>query len=189
MNLKRNAFALAGWILPAVLVLSAVVPHALGASLTVTNLADSGPGTLRDRIALAAPGDSISFGVFGTVRLNSELVITQNLTVAAFGSAPVYISGSRNSRVFNVTGGTINLSSLAIVDGRVVGTNGATGHNGQDVYGGGVLIANGASVTLVWCLVSNNVVVEVSPVLGHSGGMGSEAASPASAQCRSNPAW
>ena len=93
MNLKPT-----GGIATAALTLAAVLPHAFGVSLTVTNLADSGPGTLRDRIAAAAPGDSISFGVFGTIRLNSELVITQNLNVYGFGSAPVYVSGNHNAR-------------------------------------------------------------------------------------------
>jgi len=63
------------------------------ATNTVTNLADNGPGTLRQLIADASPGDTIDFAVTGTITLTSgELVIHTNLTIerpAPYGFAPL----------------------------------------------------------------------------------------------------
>jgi hypothetical protein len=94
-------------LLTAAVALTAPLPPAIGAVLTVTNLADSGPGTLRDRLAASAPGDVIYFGVFGTVLLNSELTISRSIFLGQFGAEMVVISGNRACRVFNVTGGIV----------------------------------------------------------------------------------
>jgi hypothetical protein len=144
------------------------------ATLTVTNLADSGPGTLRNQITAAAPGDTILVVVPGNIVLNSQLTISTNLLVYGYsGSPPTKISGNNSHRVFNITGGNdVELHNLGITDGRVVGTNGASGFNGQNVYGGGVLVASGANVGVAYCLVSNNVVVGGQPGAGASGGNG-----------------
>src|SRR4051794_157152 len=51
-------------------------------TITVTNLADSGPGSLRQAIADAAPGDTINFGVMGTITLTSgQIVIDKSLVI------------------------------------------------------------------------------------------------------------
>src|SRR5208282_6557484 len=42
------------------------------AVLTVTSLADSGPGTLREEITIASSGDTIQFGVTGVIGLMSS---------------------------------------------------------------------------------------------------------------------
>ena len=42
-----------------------------GATLTVTNLNDTGAGSLRQAIADASPGDTIDFAVTGTITLTS----------------------------------------------------------------------------------------------------------------------
>lgn len=44
------------------------------ATLTVTNLNDTGTGSLRAQIAAANSGDTIDFSVSGTIVLASELV-------------------------------------------------------------------------------------------------------------------
>ena len=57
-----------------------------GQVYAVTNLADDGPGSLRD--AVRAPNRTIVFRVSGTIDLKSDLVVTQsNLTIAG-QSAP-----------------------------------------------------------------------------------------------------
>jgi len=173
MNLGRTAVSSAGWLATAALALACALPHAFGATLTVTNLSDSGPGTLRDRIAASASGDGINFGVIGTILLNSELTISKSIFLGQYGIGMVVVSGNRTCRVFNVIGGTNYLVNLAIIDGRVVGANGAAGQNGQDVYGGGVQVANGARVALGGCIVSNNVVMGGQPGAGALGGTGS----------------
>lgn len=119
------------------LILAAAVSTS-AATLTVTNLADTGPGTLRDRIAAANPGDTINFGIQGDIVLASQLTIAKNLNVFGFGvEGLVRISGNNSTRVFNITAGNVFLVRLAIIDGRVTGTNGAAGQNGQTVRGRG----------------------------------------------------
>src|SRR5262249_29601708 len=50
---------------------------------TVTNLADSGAGSLRGQLAAAAPGDTIDFapGLSGTIAQQSTLTLVQNVSV------------------------------------------------------------------------------------------------------------
>ncbi|PYJ59736.1 MAG: hypothetical protein DME24_11985, partial [Verrucomicrobia bacterium] len=56
-------------------------PFASAAVVTTTD--DSGPGSLREAIATAAPGETVTFAVSGVIALSSgELVITTNLTIA-----------------------------------------------------------------------------------------------------------
>src|SRR5262245_22496174 len=105
----------------------AVAPQAFSTPLTVTSLADSGAGTLRDRITAAAPGDTIQFGVSGTITLNSELVLSKSLQINGLTANSLRISGNHNSRVFNITSGNVQIYNMTIADGRVVGTNGAAG--------------------------------------------------------------
>src|SRR6478672_11528590 len=65
------------------ILLSATSP---AATLTVTNNADSGAGSLRDTLAAAAPDDTIVFdaGLSGqTITLGSQLTLTRNVTIDA----------------------------------------------------------------------------------------------------------
>jgi hypothetical protein len=138
---------------------AAISPHAFSTTLTVTSLADSGPGTLRDRIAAALPGDNIQFSVLGTMTLNSELVISKNLRIDGGSASSQKISGNNHSRIFNVTSGTAQIFNLTIADGRVNGATGSTGSNGENVFGGGIRVATGATLDLETCILSNNVAV------------------------------
>src|SRR5262245_50575616 len=65
--------------------LEALEDRALPSTLTVLNTADSGPGSLRDTIALAQSGDTIDFApaVFGhnIILTGGELVIDKSLTI------------------------------------------------------------------------------------------------------------
>ncbi|HVS39628.1 MAG TPA: hypothetical protein VMS17_28990 [Gemmataceae bacterium] len=71
-------------------------------TFTVTNLADSGPGSLRAAItaANAHPGaDAIDFahGLHGTIGLTSgQLSITDNLSIAGPGENKLTVSGSND---------------------------------------------------------------------------------------------
>src|SRR6267378_1235743 len=147
--------------------LAAVSPRAFCTTLTVTSLADSGPGTLRDRIAAALPGDTIQIGLSGTITLNSELVLSKNLRIKGSTADSLRISGNNHSRVFNITSGSAQIFNLTIADGRVVGTNGLAGLNGESVSGGGILVANAATLDLENCILTNNVA------LGGQGGSAS----------------
>ena len=78
-------------------------PLANAATITVTNLNDNGPGSLRQAIADAAPSDTINFSVTGTIALTSgELNIDKDLAIVGPGVNELSISGGNNSRVINV---------------------------------------------------------------------------------------
>src|SRR5258708_22581384 len=58
------------------------------ATLTVTNLNDSGAGSLRQALLDAASGDTITFSVTGTIVLSgTRLDITKNLTITGPGAS------------------------------------------------------------------------------------------------------
>ena len=96
---------------------------------TVTNLDDSGDGSLRQAIldANANPGaDTIDFQdeLSGTIPLTSgELpTITEDLTITGPGTFSITVSGNHASRVFQVNGKvTAAISGLTISDGSIAG--------------------------------------------------------------------
>jgi hypothetical protein len=97
--------------------------NASAAPIKVTTLNDSGPGSLRQAIADAVAGDTITFKVRGTITLTSgPLVIDlKNLDVEGPGAKMLTISGNHASRVFviqNIPAGTsVTLSGMTISDG------------------------------------------------------------------------
>jgi hypothetical protein len=66
-----------------VLLLCAMAIQAHAATVTVTNGNDSGPGSLRQAITGALPGDAINFApsVTTVILISGELVIDKNLTI------------------------------------------------------------------------------------------------------------
>ncbi len=145
----------------------------------MTNLADSGPGTLRQAVADAESGDTITFATSGTITLNGgPLHITNDLTIAGPGPANLSVSGNNARRVFDVPlGATASISGLIIRDGRsdygggmlnagtlvlsncVITANGSTiGNSGS---GGGIF--NAGALTLIACTISHNLCGDGGP--------------------------
>lgn len=94
------------------------VSSARAATLSVTSLNDDGPGSLREAIEVADPGDTIIFNVKGKITLTSgALVIDKNLTVQGPGPNKLKISGNFTSRVFLIQSGEVTLSGMTISDG------------------------------------------------------------------------
>jgi uncharacterized repeat protein (TIGR01451 family) len=97
------------------------------ADQTVTSIADSGPGSLRQAILNVGPGGTITFDLPhypATITLSSgELTIGKSLTITGPGRGALTISADNNSRVFRVTAGTVTLSDLTIAEGRTTGTS------------------------------------------------------------------
>ncbi|BBT18129.1 hypothetical protein WP8S17C03_41780 [Metapseudomonas otitidis] len=119
------------------------------ATITVTSNADTGAGTLRNAIASALAGDTITFQSSMTVGLTSgQLVLNKNLFIDGDldnnGTADVTIDANHISRVFAMTAGNVTLDGLVITKGLVSGNGGA--YNtlaGGDALGGGIYVAGG----------------------------------------------
>jgi hypothetical protein len=116
----------------------------------VTTSADSGAGSLRQAIADACAGSTITFdmtpgNVTSPITLTTaELPINKNLTVQGPGANLLTVQRSAvtpNFRIFNVTAGTVNISGLTI-------------SNGSSGSGGG--IRNRGTLTLTGCTISGN---------------------------------
>ena len=144
-------------------------------TLTVTNILDSGTGSLRADIAAAKSGDTIDLSALAgqTIGLTSgELVINKNLTIEGPSSSlsPVTIrptfslSGYSYLRVFEVDGAktSVAMSNLAITGGEGVANNAASA---GAVDGQGGAIWNPGKLTLTNCTLDNNTSIPNAPDL------------------------
>jgi CSLREA domain-containing protein len=126
------------------------VVHA--ATITVTKLADEndhsctdGDCSLRDAIETAAPNDTITFGVTGTIILTlGQLEINKHLTISGPGAAKLTISGDNASRVFHIASGNVTISGVTITKGYDAGVDGAG-------------IYNEGTLTVSNCIFSGNL--------------------------------
>ena len=129
---------------------------------TVTTLADSGAGSLRQAIAEAAAGDTIVFAVTGTITLTSgELVVADSLTILGPGASDLALSGNGASRVFCLSNpaASVAISGLTICNGKS-----ANGVDGDEWFGGPALSPGGdgggilslGPLTLEQCHVASN---------------------------------
>ena len=133
----------------------AFVPRARAAAQTtwlVTKAADTNDGTcnadcsLREAIAAANANDTINFaGDYAIVLSAGTLNISKNLTIDATGRS-VSVSGNDAVRVFDLAGATFQFTHLTITRGAVKNAN----------TGGGILVHNGATLTLDECTLSSN---------------------------------
>jgi hypothetical protein len=128
------------------------------ATNSVTTLADSGPGSLRQTIANSMPGDAIVFDVSGTITLtNGALEIFKDIAVIGSGASALAINGAGAARIFSINSNvTVSISGLTVCNGRtldgVAGT--ATNDGGTSASGGAVFTAG--SLTLVNCVITSN---------------------------------
>ena len=179
-----SAAILAGGSASALLLALTAAPGGASIVLTVDSLADGAAEatdcttpvvdscSLRDALAAAADGDTITFksGLTGTITLTEGyLPIEDGLTLTGPGSASITVDGNGSDHVFYIfTGpGNVVMSGLTITgseggaaiyaqhDGDFTLTDvNVTGNNGS--YGGGLYIDNIGSFTLTNSNVSNN---------------------------------
>jgi hypothetical protein len=117
---------------------------------TVINTADSGPGSLRDVLAAAIHGETISFDPTlngATITLSSGQLLISNLEViidASSLASGLSISGNNLHRVLNIAGSTsdVTLRNITIKNGRIVNQN-----------GGGIYLTEG-SLQMFDCVVT-----------------------------------
>src|SRR5262249_51787373 len=138
-----------------------------------TTLADSGAGSLRQAVAQANSGDTITFAAalnHQTILVASQLDITKSVTIDGDlnndGLADVTLDGQHLGTILYVAGpATVDLTGLRLVNGGTTiaaganGGNGATGDKGTD-SGGGV------------------DYVDLVDMAGHPGGSGGSGGSP-----------
>jgi hypothetical protein len=115
----------------------------------VINTNDNGPGSLRQALADANDGDTITFAVTGTISLTSgELVINKNIAISGPGANLLAVSRAANAasfRIFHVMPGhTVTIEGLAVTNGSVL--------NG---FGGGILNQESA-LTVNSCALAGN---------------------------------
>lgn len=92
----------------------------------VTTDLDNGPGSLRETIAIACPGQTITFAnaVFTIAMANGEMFIDKDLIIQGVDPVNQAIDTQGTSRAFNITAGTVTISGLQLTNGDIVGDGG-----------------------------------------------------------------
>ena len=138
------------------------------ASITVTNTNDSGPGSLRQALAIANNGDRINFAVTGAITLTSGgLSVTKDVTISGPGANQLAVNGTQALFVFGVfPQRTVSISGLRIRNAQVgVYNNQGTvsvsncvlsGNSAAGLYNNSSQNSIGASMTVANSNISNN---------------------------------
>jgi hypothetical protein len=118
-------------------------------TITVTNTADSGTGTLRAALASAAKGDTINFSLPTPARIaltGGELLVSTSVIIAGPGANNLVVDGNATNRVFHVGSNTVvNISGLTIANGYV-----------RYFMNGGGILNDHADLTVNNCTLSHN---------------------------------
>jgi hypothetical protein len=154
---------------------------AFGSTVTVTNNADSGPGSLRDAIANATAGDTITFALPApsTITLTTgKLLIDKDLTITGPGADLLTVARSSANGtpafvVFDIMQGAVTIRGLTISNGSNDGTGGGLHTqsflqvvlsgchftNNQAHNGGGLAIEGQGGAILLSCTFTGNTAL------------------------------
>ena len=151
-------------VVVAVLLWAASAAAAQAGTITVANTNDSGPGSLRQAILTAAPGETIVVPA-GLYTLSTEqLTIEKSLTIIGAGSAETILSAGGGSRVLKIFG-----KGIAVTVRGVTIRDGVVEEPGETAQGGGVYDSE-ATLTLENALVTHNIA-SADGLPGEAGGI------------------
>jgi len=146
------------------------------ANLVVTNSNDSGAGSLRDALAVACPGSTVTFDmtsghVTSPITLTGgELLIDRDLRITGPTSTNLSVTGNDSSRVFDISSGhRVAISNLTITGGKAdsgaairsqgnltISNSTLTGNHTTGEGGGGALDITGGSLFMINSTISGN---------------------------------
>src|SRR5262249_47783211 len=149
-------------LLIALLSMGAVgLPNLRAATFTVINTNDNGTGSLRQALADAVDGDTISFDVSatGTITLTSgEVLVNKSIAISGPGSNTLALDANHDSCVLYIASGKdVTIAGLTIRNGSAPSPN----------FGGGGIYNDHATLTLSNCTISGNST----PQFGEGGGI------------------
>jgi hypothetical protein len=135
-----------------------IAPSTQAATITVTSTNDSGAGSLRQAIADANDGDTIDFGVTGTITLTTDwLLVEKSITISGPGSNNLAVDSNHARRAFYIGWGrTVTISGLAIINGYAVD--------------GGAIWNNHGTLTINSCTFSGNSATDGGCILNDGAG-------------------
>ncbi|WP_419632715.1 hypothetical protein, partial [Thiolapillus sp.] len=134
-------------------------------TLTVTNLSDSGSGSLRAILAKAHDGDTIVFARSlkndgsAPLVLSSPISVNKNITihgdVNGDKNTDITISGGGHTRLFKIESGSkVTLKFLNLIRGYMYFATGTISRMGETSTGGGIY--NYGTLTMEYCRMSNH---------------------------------
>src|SRR5215472_15315482 len=111
--------------------------HLRAATITVTNAADSGPGTLRAAVGSAANGDTIAFSLPAPSKItltSGEIAFNYSLNILGPGPANLLVDGNSNGfRIFDVFNHSANAVFVTIA-GLTLTNAAAPNFDGAAIY-------------------------------------------------------
>jgi len=133
----------------ALVLLGTVAIPARATTITVTNTNDSGPGSLRQALAIANDGDTIDAkGISGTITLTSGLLLVdKSVTINGAGAGVLAVDGNASSSIFQI--GTGAASPMVAISGLTI-------RNAQGGFGGGISNGSGATLTITNSTISGS---------------------------------
>lgn len=183
---------IARFLRPVVALIVAVVALSLSPSVgaatwIVTTLDASGPGSLKQVVVDAAPGDTITFAVSGQIVIpGTGLFIPKNLTIAGPGPNLLSISGGGDNTAMSVPTGVIaTVSGITFLQSsNMCGDGGAIHVSGGNLTlvnsvvtgnlacaGGGLgTVNNGTTHLINSTIVDNNATIRGGAILNRTGG-------------------
>jgi hypothetical protein len=147
-NYQIQRFTLLLALLGLILATLPVTSARAGVSV-VTNTSDSGPGSLRQAIADATPGDTITFAPWlngGIIRLHSQLLVNKDLTIDGSELSPqLTLSGGGDTRIIQADWpAEVTISGLVL--------------SGGLAEKGGAILANGSFTAINSTFLNNRAV-------------------------------